>query len=356
MGQPRVLVVAVVLAVAVALVPTTGNLGLVFIHTLLHGCVLVSSFTRHLDLKLNENKIRIRYTIYKYKSIKLNKMTYNKFVNHSLELFSKIKQNATIQECLNTNAQAAAVAATNDPNESLWFIYYMFFAIHNPKMEDYIQKKTTSSTPTPTFAAAHIIKNMIKRRQHTSTIVFQLYMYAYANEGNVSVIYPKDKDNIANQLIKSFQSNHLKTTAVLLRRCAAAASTFATPLTHSATPHPIHAFVEYIMTTQPTLSTVTTATATAIAVIHKINNHINYRNKDIIILALTCYMKIDEDDINKKNIFISATPEEENFTNTTTTTETTNATDPPFACPIPFLATSTEIATPYDDKYKYLYS
>lgn len=281
-------------------------------------------------------------------------MTYNKFVNHSLELFSKIKQNATIQECLNTNAQAAAVATTNDPNEPLWFIYYMFFAIHNPKMEDYIQKKTTSSTSTPTSAAAHIIKNMIKRRQHTSTIVFQLYMYAYANEGNVSVIYPKDKDNIANQLIKSFQSNHLKTTAVLLRRCAAAASTFATPLTHSATPHPIHAFVEYIMTTQPTFNSVATATATA--VIHKINNHINYRNKDIIILALTCYMKIDEDDINKKNIFISATPEEENFTNTTTTTETTSARAPPFACPIPFLATSTEIVTPYDDKYKYLYS
>lgn len=277
-------------------------------------------------------------------------MTYKKFVNHSLELFSKIKQNATIQECLNTNAQAAAVATTNDPNEQLWFIYYMFFAIHNPKMEDYIQKKTSASTSPPT-AAAHIIKNMIKRRQHTSTIVFQLYMYAYANEGNVSVIYPKDKDNIANQLIKSFQSNHLKTTAVLLRRCAAAASAFPTP---STTPHPIHAFIEYIMTTQPTLSTVTTATATA--VIHKINNHINYRNKDIIVLALTCYMKIDEGDINKKNIFISATPEEEKFTNTTTTTETTNATDPPFACPIPFLATSTEIATPYDDKYKYLYS
>ena len=277
-------------------------------------------------------------------------MTYKKFVNHSLELYSKIKQNATIQECLNTNAQAAAVATTNDPNEQLGFIYYMFFAIPNPKMEDYIQKKTSASTSPPT-AAAHIIKNMIKRRQHTSTIVFQLYMYAYANEGNVSVIYPKDKDNIANQLIKSFQSNHLKTTAVLLRRCAAAASAFPTP---STTPHPIHAFIEYIMTTQPTLSTVTTATATA--VIHKINNHINYRNKDIIVLALTCYMKIDEGDINKKNIFISATPEEEKFTNATTTTETTNATDPPFACPIPFLATSTEIATPYDDKYKYLYS
>jgi hypothetical protein len=203
----------------------------------------------------------------------------------------------------------------------------MFFAIHNPKMEDYIQKKT--STPT---AAAHIIKNMIKRRHYTSTIVFELYTHAYTNEGNVSVIYPKDKDNIANQLIKSFQSNHLKTTAVLLRRCA----------TPPPAPSPIHTFIEYIMTTQPTLSTVTTATA----VLNKINNQIKYRHKGIIILALICYMKIDEDDINKKNIFISATPEEEDEMSATApaTTAATTAT------------ASTDIETPYDYKYKYLYS
>jgi hypothetical protein len=259
-------------------------------------------------------------------------MTYKKFISLSLELFSKIKQNAIIQECLNTNAQAAAAATTaGDPNEPLWFIYYMFFAIHNPKMEDYIQKKTSASASTPTTAAAHIIKNMIKRRHYTSTIVFELYTHAYTNEGNVSVIYPKDKDNIANQLIKSFQSNHLKTTAVLLRRCA----------TPPPTPPPIHTFIEYIMTTQPTLSTVTTASA----VLDKINNHIKYRHKGIIILALTCYMKIDEDDINKKNIFITATPEEESVApSTATTTATTTAT------------ASTDTYTPYNDKYKYLYS
>jgi hypothetical protein len=63
-------------------------------------------------------------------------------------------------------------------------------------------------------------------------------------------------------------------------------------------------------------------------------------------------MKIDEDDINKKNIFISATPEEENFA-TAATTATSTATDPPFACHHPSLATDTP---PYDYKYKYLYS
>ena len=76
-------------------------------------------------------------------------MTYDKkFIDLCLELFSKIKQNRSIQECLNINAQplaSAPVQATTDPNEQIWFIYYMFFAIHNPKMEDYIQKKNRTA-------------------------------------------------------------------------------------------------------------------------------------------------------------------------------------------------------------------
>ena len=44
--------------------------------------------------------------------------------------------------------------------------------------------------------------------------------------------------------------------------------------------------------------------------LNKINNDINYKRKDLILLALVCYMKVDEVDINKKNIFISATDEE----------------------------------------------
>ena len=222
-------------------------------------------------------------------------MEYDKiFINHCLELFSKVCQNRSIHECLQTNAHATT-SAPHALTEQLWFIYYMFFAIHNPKMEDYIQKKTQESQQN----TRDIIKNMIKRRHFTSDIVFQLYTYAYTNQGNVSVIYPKDKDNIANQLIKSFQSNHLKTTAVLLRRAAAPAPAPAPVLA---------AFIEYIMTTQPvTASAASSASAT---VINKINNHISYRRKDIILLALTCYMKIDEEDINKKGIFIAATDEE----------------------------------------------
>jgi hypothetical protein len=266
-------------------------------------------------------------------------MTYDQeFISHSLELFSKIKQNATIQECLNTNAQAVTATATttNDPNEPLWFIYYMFFAIHNPKMEDYIQKKTSStSTSASASASAHIIKNMIKRRHHTSSIVFQLYTHAYTNEGNVTVIYPKDKDNLSTTLIKSFKSNHLKTTAVVLRKCGGSATAN---------------FIEYLMTTQPTISTVTSADT----VFERINTHISYKQKDIILLALTCYMKIDEDDINKKNIFISATPEEAKLVVTsirTATTTNTLSSDPHHPHSLAIASTTT-----YDQKYKYLYS
>ena len=127
------------------------------------------------------------------------------FIDSCEELFKKIKQNRPLKECLNTAALAPAPT-----EEVIWFVYYMFFSIHNPKMEEYIQKKTSTSF-------ADIIKNMIKRRHYTSTIVFQLYTHAYTNNGNVTCVYPKYK-GIAERLIKSYQSNHLKTTAVGIRR------------------------------------------------------------------------------------------------------------------------------------------
>ncbi len=241
-------------------------------------------------------------------------------MSNSHETFEQIKQNRPIQECLNT-------IPPTEFHETIWFIYYMFFAIHNPKMEEYIQKNlnaTESSTKQPQQqqqAHSDIIKNMITRRHHTSKIVFQLYTYAYTNQGSCTHIYPQYKDDISKQLIKSYQSNHLKTTVVLLRRATETTSTETT----------MTAFLEHVMTTAPTIPSASTPSA----VLNKINNHISYKRKDIIILALMCYMKIDEDDINKKNIFIAATEKDETQ-------------QPPQVEP--------EQSSPYDEKYKYLYT
>ena len=224
---------------------------------------------------------------------------HNNFVHHCEALYNKIQENGTtIQECLNiaTTALSDSGDIHDDIYEPLWFIYYMFFAIHNPKMEDYIQKKsTTGGSQNP----HDIINNMLKRRTYTSTIVFQLYTHAYTNQGNVTHIYPKYKNNI---LIKSFRDNHLKTTAVLLRRATTTTAT-ATAIVPTDV---ISAFLEYIITTQPTNLQSTTA------IVNKINT-MNYKRKDIILLALACYMKVDESEINKKNIFITATVEELNL-------------------------------------------
>ena len=234
------------------------------------------------------------------------------------ETFEQIKQNRPIQECLNT-------IPPTEFHEKIWFIYYMFFAIHNPKMEEYIQKKLNAAESStkrpqqqPQQQQAHrdIIKNMITRRHHTSKIVFQLYTYAYTNQGSRTHVFPKYKDDISKQLIKSYQSNHLKTTVVLLRL---------------ATETTMTAFLEHVMTTAPTIK----SASTPYAVLDKINNHISYKHKDIIILALICYMKIDEDDINKKNIFIAATEKDETQ-------------QPP--------QVESEQSSPYDEKYKYLYT
>ena len=225
-------------------------------------------------------------------------MNYNQnFIRECEKLYKEIQENKSIKECLNT----AAAAAAADIYEPLWFVYYMFFAIHNPKMEEYIQKKSAAAATAAEKERnpVDIIKNMLKRRKYTSTIVYELYTHAYTNEGNVTYIYPKYKNNI---LIKSFKNNHLKTTAVLLRRqqqqqqhCGETA----------ATPAALSTFLDYVITTQ----TIVPAVSGRIPLLHKIEN-INYKRKDLIILALVCYMKVDEDDINKKNIFISATDEE----------------------------------------------
>jgi hypothetical protein len=193
-------------------------------------------------------------------------------------------------------------------------------------MEDYIQKKTrtiSSESNKKMMIHADIIKNMIKRRNHTSTVVFQLYTHAYTNQGNVTHIYPKYKHN--DQLRKSYQSNHLKTTAVLIRRLLVDTLLLASNTTE---------FIEYIITTAPTVASASTATA----VINKINKDIGYQRKDIILLTLACYMKIDEQDINQKNIFIAATPEEMEITSPSASNE-------------PEIPSTSA----YDEKYKYLY-
>jgi len=248
------------------------------------------------------------------------------------ETFEKIRQNRPIQECLNT-------IPLSEFHETIWFIYYMFFAIHNPKMEEYIQKKLNVRTST-TKQQAHrdIIKNMITRRHHTSEIVFQFYTHAYTNQGSVTHIYPQYKNDISKQLIKSYQSNHLKTTSVLLRRATTAPVPAPATIT---TPAAITAFLEHVITIAPTIPSASTPSA----ILDKINNHISYKRKDIILLALICYMKMDEADINKKNIFIAATEKDD-----ATATATAIATD------ANELEQSSPSTSTYDEKYKYLYT
>ena len=259
------------------------------------------------------------------------------------ETFKKIKQNRPIQECLNT------IPATAD---TIWFIYYMFFAIHNPKMEEYIQKKLASAVSTLKHQQAHrdIMKNMIKRRHYTSMIVYQLYTHAYTNQGNITHIYPKYKNDISKQLILSFQSNHLKTTAVLLRRLASTIVP-AVPVHVNVNVNvnvnvpELRTFIEYIITSSSTAVPMSAAFSTPETILNKINNQISYKCKDIIILAMICYLKIDEADINKKNMFIAATEEDDD------TTTTTTAANEPELLPSVFTPVST-----YHDKYKYLYT
>jgi len=224
--------------------------------------------------------------------------------------------------------------------EPLWFIYYMFFAIHNPKLEEYINRKQCSLDrkdsylPTHTetiynptlnkqqildieITISHILKNMLKRRSSISTIVYQLFEYAYINERAPTYVYPqvrtlntsmtstkssqtiqKYAGGCANSIIKSFRSGHLKTTAVhiykLYSNCIEDIDIvyrmFVESITHSKT-------LEY------------NVNETVNEICEK-RQKIKYMRKDIIFLALVAYMHIKEEDINTRGVFISLTEEE----------------------------------------------
>ena len=191
----------------------------------------------------------------------------------------------------------------------------MYFAIHNPKLEEYINMKHAACANDPDAATANILKNMIRRRAYTSTLVFQLYMYANIQNGAVTYIYPASASTsmpASASVLKSLTSRHLKTAAVVIHKLQSIETIYADYIANaslvSPPPSPSRLF------------------------------HIKYTRKDIILLALVCYMKIDEIDINTKGIFISATKEEIDASPEHPTT-------PPTPTPSP---------SPYDEKYKYL--
>lgn len=197
----------------------------------------------------------------------------------------------------------------------------MYFAIHNPKLEEYINMKNTSTTNSNEETEyANILKNMIRRRANTSTLVFQLYMYANIQKGAVTYIYPSSASSSASSsnppvsILKSLASSHLKTAAAVIHKLQtdnriSIETIYAVYIANLGIPY-----------SSPS----------------KLSN-IKYKRKDIIFLALVCYMKIDEIDINTKGIFIAATKEEIAATETAATTPHTTTPTPN-----------------YDQKYKYL--
>ena len=282
----------------------------------------------------------------------------NAFVSTCIILMNSIQQNKSFTKCLHilyccakqhqNDKQPADAEAPSSPSltaenwfEPLWFIYYMFYAIHNPKLEEYINRKHTAAVgkqgpvptpvPTPAIDAAHILKNMIRRRDFTSTIVFQLFDYAFIKKHKATHVYMMPKSATTQksetspqsshsrneyQLCKSFLSGHLKTTASkieCLYRCF-------TPEIQLQT---YQSLIEAVITAVPAVPIVPTGTPPTLtlytdnsAEICEKMNKAKYQRKDIIFLSVVCYMKVREEDINKKSVFISLTEAETIVTTT----------------------------------------
>jgi len=259
----------------------------------------------------------------------------------------------------------------------------MFFAIHNPKLEEYINRKHSSNqTPQqqqPMIAAAHILKNMIRRRKSTSNLVYTLFEYAFLKNQKVTRIYKsrqteketatstiKQADNTSqtsqnqrNQLIKSHEAGHLKTTAAVIKRLyeKSQPSNEEIKLVY-------RSFIEYLTTTTP--ATPTAPTTIAITLYTSNVDHIcekmnktKYHRKDIIFLALAIYTKIQEDDIVTQSVFISLTEEETILITAETKTmeDEDNMEKESSAIElVPVAGAAAATNNQYDEKYKYLLS
>lgn len=261
----------------------------------------------------------------------------NAFIRKCELLFQDIRENKSLKICIETLREAQQAMMPNSPHlfEPLWFIYYMYFAIHNPKLEEYINMKDTATADEA--AAANILKNMIRRRANTSTLVFQLYMYANIQKGAVTYIYPASTATpTATPIIKSLTSTHLKTAAAVIHKQQAAGIESIYNDYVAATAHPRHntsSEAPAVGGRYPSAPVTVTVTVPSTRL-----STIKYSRKDIIFLALVCYMKIDEIDINTKGLFISATKEE-------IMASPPSPTQYPSPSPSP---------SPYDEKYKYL--
>jgi hypothetical protein len=341
----------------------------------------------------------------------------NAFICLCIHLSNSIQQNKSFSKCLHilircamqnykdtTTTVSALGAQTPSPPsppssvmvltadnyfEPLWFVYYMFFAIHNPKLEEYINRKHSSNQKPQqpaAIAAAHILKNMIRRRKSTSNLVYTLFDYAFLKNQKVTRIYKtlqsekesttsttnpeklaQTSQNQRNQLMKSHQAGHLKTTAAIIKQLyeKSPSSNDESDLITA-----YRSFIEYLTATTPTTATTTTtattATTTAITLYtSNVDNicekmHKNkYHRKDIIFLALAIYMKIQEDDIVTQSVFISLTEEETILMNAEMKTmededyaEEEEGSSIKLVAPAPAEATNNQ----YDEKYKYLLS
>ena len=265
----------------------------------------------------------------------------NAFIRKCELLFQDIRENKPLKTCIEKLRDAQQEPSSEDSTsrfEPLWFIYYMYFAIHNPKLEEYINMKHASTTNSNEETEyANILKNMIRRRANTSTLVFQLYMYANIQKGAVTYIYPSSTPAstptpvpVPTPVLKSLASSHLKTAAAV-----------------------IHKLQTDKRISIETIYAVYIANLGIPAPPSKLSN-IKYTRKDIIFLALVCYMKIDEIDINTKGIFIAATKEEIAATETAATKEEIAATETAATPHTTTPHTVTATTPTYDQKYKYL--
>jgi len=218
--------------------------------------------------------------------------------------------------------------------DALFYIYYMFFAIHNPLLEGYIQdvviavknREPGYSVHDAVFCeGAKVIKTLRLRVSYTSSLMYQLYQYAVVQNGSATVVYQGKKgdkmvnraisaacdkeegggmgggvsDGIYNTFLKSVDNMRLKNAAViLLQRFSTTAGNVHDQDMRRKVANVYRIFTSFLIQRKCVVDESIVLKTNDMDTMCNGFNDICYSNRAVLLLATVCHVFIKEEHMN----------------------------------------------------------
>jgi hypothetical protein len=212
--------------------------------------------------------------------------------------------------------------------DALFYIYYMFFAIHNPLLEGYIQdvvigvknREPGYNVHDAVFCeGAKVIKTLHVRVSYTSSLMYQLYQYAVVQNGCATVVYQGKKGDrmvkraisaacgsdcveeggIYKTFLKSVDNMRLKNAAViLLQRFSTNAGNVHDQAMRRKVANVYRIFTSYLIQRKCVVDESIVLKTNDMDKMCNGFNDICYSNRAVLLLATVCHVFIKEEHMN----------------------------------------------------------